>query len=183
MINAEKQRLRAEAVKTLKALTCEERSCGSEKIRQALELWNPWAEKGTICAYAALASEPDVLSPWPVGKTILLPRVDGDHLVLHEVSGVEKLERGAFGVLEPAYDCPVRETGADLILVPGLAFDRDGRRLGRGKGYYDRLLECFEGVRVGVCFEEQVINAVPADPHDQRMDFLVTPGGVMACGT
>lgn len=183
MITAEKQRLRTDVRKFLDSLTREERSGDSQKIRAALESWNHWAGIRTLCAYAALASEPDVLTPWPSGKTILLPRVVADRLVLHEVGGVGMLERGAFGVFEPGLECPVRDAKADVVLVPGLAFDRKGGRLGRGKGYYDRLLERVGGVRVGVCFEGQVLEAVPCEPHDQRMDFLVTPGGLTACGT
>lgn len=183
MITAEKQRLRAEAGKFLSRLTAEERACGSQKIRATLESWERWAGIRTLCAYAALASEPDVLTPWPEGKVVLLPRVDGQRLVLHEIAGPAMLRRGAFGVLEPGDECPGREPKADVILVPGMAFDRSGGRLGRGKGYYDRLLESFEGVRVGVCFEEQVVEAVPSEPHDKRLDFLLTPAGLRPCGT
>lgn len=183
MITAEKQRLRADAGKILSRLAAGERACGSQKIRLALESWECWVGARTLCAYVALASEPDVLTPWPEGKAVLLPRVVGEGLVLHEVGGPEMLRRGAFGVLEPGEECPRREPKADVILVPGMAFDHLGARLGRGKGYYDRLLESFVGVRVGVCFEEQVVEAVPSEPHDKRMDYLVTPAGLRACGT
>jgi 5-formyltetrahydrofolate cyclo-ligase len=183
MITAEKQRLRVEAGKILSRLGAGERSCGSQKIRAALESWECWEGIRTLCAYAALASEPDVLTPWPEGKAVLLPRMVGRRLVLHEIAGLAMLHRGAFGVLEPGEECPECDPKADVILVPGMAFDRSGARLGRGKGYYDRLLESFEGVRVGVCFEEQVVEAVPREPHDKRMQFLLTPAGLRACGT
>ena len=63
----------------------------------------------------------------------------------------------------------------DLVLVPGVAFDLNGRRLGRGKGYYDRLLAEFEGWTCGVAFDQQVVEAVPSEPHDMRLTCLVTP--------
>ena len=182
MITAEKQRLRAEVGEFLIGLPQEVRQKESVKIRAALEAWECWDGVRSLCAYAALASEPDVLTPWPEGKIILLPQVVDDRLVIHEVGGLEMLERGAFGVLEPGAGCQQRAPKADIILVPGVAFDRSGARLGRGKGYYDRFLGHFEGVRVGVCFEGQVVDAVPSDPHDKGMDFLVTPRGVMTCG-
>jgi 5-formyltetrahydrofolate cyclo-ligase len=66
-------------------------------------------------------------------------------------------------------------------LVPGLAFDPAGGRLGRGAGYYDRLLTKFEGVRVGVCFSELLVDEVPTEAHDIQMDFVVTPEGIISC--
>jgi 5-formyltetrahydrofolate cyclo-ligase len=63
----------------------------------------------------------------------------------------------------------------DLILVPGLAFDLNGRRLGKGKGYYDRLLAGVSGIKCGVAFDEQVVSEVPAGPHDVRVNCILTP--------
>ena len=83
---------------------------------------------------------------------------------------------GAFGIREPAARCPeISLNRLDLILVPGVAFDLHGRRLGRGKGYYDRLLAGVRGVKCGIAFDEQMVNDVPAGPSDVRMDFMVTP--------
>jgi 5-formyltetrahydrofolate cyclo-ligase len=65
--------------------------------------------------------------------------------------------------------------------VPGLAFDRRGGRLGRGKGYYDRFLLETSGLRVGICFEDQVVEKIPGEAHDLRMDFLITPAGIFPC--
>ena len=70
-----------------------------------------------------------------------------------------------------------------MILVPGLAFDLRGGRLGRGRGYYDRFLAGATGLRVGVCFEDQIVADVPLEPHDLRMDFVVTPSSICRCGS
>jgi len=183
MISAEKQRLRVAARDFLQSLTRPEIRAASASIRATLEAWERWPGICLLCAYAALDSEPDVLTPWPQEKCILLPKVVGSDLALLEVDGPDMLQRGAFGILEPGGGCVEHPPKADVILVPGLAFDRRGSRLGRGRGYYDRLLEKFEGTRVGVCFEGQVVESVPAEPHDIPMNFLLTPGGLIACGS
>ncbi len=69
----------------------------------------------------------------------------------------------------------------EVLVIPGLAFSRDGHRLGRGKGYYDRYLESFSGIKVGVCYEEQMRSEVPCDEHDQMMDYVVTQNEVYDC--
>jgi 5-formyltetrahydrofolate cyclo-ligase len=112
----------------------------------------------------------------------LLPRVAGSELVFH-FSGAGELQAGSFGIGEPpagAPRCPAG--GIELVFCPGMAFSRAGLRLGRGKGFYDRALAGSPAIRVGVCFREQVLPALPADPHDQAMDFLATPDGVVRCG-
>ena len=70
----------------------------------------------------------------------------------------------------------------DLILVPGLAFDKSGARLGRGRGFYDRFLAGITGFRVGVCFDWQLVESVPVEAHDIRMDAVVTPSQIIVCG-
>lgn len=62
----------------------------------------------------------------------------------------------------------------DIILVPGIGFSKTGNRLGRGKGFYDKYLESFNGLKVGICFKEQLRNEIPFEEHDQKMDFVIT---------
>ena len=183
MIPEQKQSLRAEARRFLVGLDVDRRRAAGQKILSHLRSWDAWVAARTVCAFTALPSEPDVLTPWPDGKTIILPRVVGSQVRLHLVDNSEVLVAGSFGILEPAPNAPVALARADIILVPGLAFDLSGVRLGRGGGFYDRLLTNFEGLRVGVCFEESVLERIPAEPHDARMDFLMTPGGIISCGT
>lgn len=183
MIAGQKQSLRAEARRFLAGLDEERRRAGGREILALLERWTPWREARTVCAFSALPSEPDVLASWPRGKKIILPRVEESGLSLHFVESRAELVEGGFGICEPHGNAPLAEGRADLILVPGLAFDRSGVRLGRGGGYYDRLLAGFHGVRVGVCFEEVIFERIPAEAHDVTMDFLITPGGIISCGT
>jgi len=136
-------------------------------------------------AYAALPDElplAEVLSRARAdGKRTLLPRVtDGLELVLSSVDCIEHLRPGRYGVPEPPAEAPVEVLGSDvLVLVPGVAFDALGGRLGRGKGVWDRTLAARRGAVVfGVGFELQVIEAVPQEEHDQPMDALVTEVGI-----
>ena len=98
----------------------------------------------------------------------------------------QKLSAGSFGILEPKPELrrlPIHQFSPedlDAVLVPGLAFDRTGGRLGRGKGYYDRFFQKLpkKTLLIGLAFDEQVVERVPLEPHDRKIDLLVTPGGV-----
>ncbi len=176
-----KAALRAQVRASLRAMSEAQRRGASTAVCQCLrERVLPAAR--TLLFYAPLPGEVDV---WPVleqalasGLTVALPRFDAatgryEARVLDSAAGVVA---GPFGVREPPARCPKLEPSrADWILVPGLAFDVQGGRLGRGKGYYDRLLLEIRGRRCGVAFEQQVLPALPGKPHDARMDALVTP--------
>jgi len=83
---------------------------------------------------------------------------------------------GPFNIREPKPDCAkVPFVDFDLVLVPGTAFDLRGNRLGRGMGFYDRLLAKIRGVKCGLGFDEQIAVEIPVEPHDVRMDFILTP--------
>jgi 5-formyltetrahydrofolate cyclo-ligase len=114
------------------------------------------------------------------GLPLLWPRVVADRLEFVDATPGE-LEVGTFGVPEPPVGrAPVSLAAGDWVVVPGLAFDAAGRRLGRGGGFYDRALAgCAEPVRVGVGYDFQCVDEVPAGPHDQPVDWVVTEGRVL----
>lgn len=136
-----------------------------------------------VLGYIALPSEPDILPAlryaMGTGRTVCLPRWDDDleEYVPAALISERELARGRFGVPEPPPANPtIGFEQLDLVLVPGLAFDRMGRRLGRGKGFFDRLLtRARRARRWGVAFDLQLIEAVPAAPHDANLDVVVTP--------
>ena len=132
------------------------------------------------------------------GKKIVLPKVISDcEMELREYDGDADLEVGSFGIMEPCGKLFTDYEDIDVAVIPGMAFDKDGNRLGRGKGYYDRFLnaagkrsvnekcEIGKGVnekrenrkgntyKIGICFPFQFVDAVPADEHDNRMDMVV----------
>ena len=152
----------------------------SESIRTSIPSLPRWQESGIVAAFVALHGEPDLCPcDWAAEKTVLLPRVEGDLLVFHQVYEPEDLQPGAFGVMEPnPQKCPAldpREAG--IIFVPGLAFTADGKRLGRGRGYYDRLLAKLPPsvLRVGVGFRSQIIDSIETEPHDEDVDLVLSP--------
>jgi 5-formyltetrahydrofolate cyclo-ligase len=115
-------------------------------------------------------------------KIVALPRVDErtNRLVLHQYARGDELEESAFMVREPRLDAPlVAPQDVDVILVPGLAFDGVGRRLGYGQGYYDRLLGDLRAVRIGLAFDFQLLAEVPAFDHDLPVHTVVTDRRVL----
>ena len=132
-----------------------------------------WKEAQTVLLYHALPDEPDLQSLLDEGllrgKQLLLPVVVGDDLVLKHFKGKDSLCEGAFHILEPVgEDFPLEQYHQiDLALIPGMAFDYAGHRLGRGKGYYDRLLPRIpQAYKLGVCFPFQLLDSIPSEPHD-----------------
>lgn len=140
-----------------------------------------WQNARCILAYLPLADEldisPAVEAALHSGKTVALPRFNpaAGRYEPAEYKG-ETLERKKHGVREPDSAAPeVPLNRLDLLLVPGVAFDWSGRRLGRGLGYYDRLLAGVTGMKCGVAMDEQMIQVLPSEPHDIAMDLIVTP--------
>lgn len=91
------------------------------------------------------------------------------------------LEKGGFSVVEPKNTCIVEKSEIDVVVVPGIAFDKSGTRLGFGKGCYDMFLAGINAVKIGFCYDFQVQDKIPADLHDIKMDALVTEKGICTC--
>lgn len=175
-IPQEKQTLRAWALESLRALGAEARAEKAQAIRRHLS-----GVRGMVFGFAPLRLEPDWLSDW-AGAEIALPRIEGERLIFHRVTEPERdLCLGQFGAREPfAKDATrVFPEDAATVLVPGLAFDAQGGRLGRGGGFYDRFLEAsgMQARRIGVCFACQLVERVPLEGHDARLDAIVTEDG------
>ena len=115
------------------------------------------------------------------GATVALPAVAGPRRLEHRAfEGADALVPGPWGLREPAPSAPPVDTRAlDVVLVPGLAFGRDGSRLGYGGGFYDAFLTGTPATRVGVCVAAALVDGVPTEPHDARMDAVVTDAAVL----
>lgn len=109
------------------------------------------------------------------GKTVVLPRVVSDtDMELRRYTGLQDLQAGAYGILEPTGELFADYDAIDVALIPGMAFDAEGHRLGRGKGYYDRFLACVPHLyKIGLCFSWQIVDDVPSDEHDVVMDEVI----------
>lgn len=117
------------------------------------------------------------------GKQVCYPRVVGDDLLFFQVDSLADLQVGSFEIGEPdRQSIKIDPASIDFLLIPGVAFDRHGFRLGYGRGYFDRLLcnGSFAGLRVGFCYDFQVIDKLPVDDHDQKVELLVTDKGVFS---
>jgi 5-formyltetrahydrofolate cyclo-ligase len=174
-----RQQIRAQLLKLSVAV----RDAASASLCARLRELNMWRDVRSVLLFAPLPEEPDI---WPLlseaiaaGKTVALPAfVPGTSLYTARqiIEPARDLVPGKFGIREPAASCPeVALNRLDLALVPGVAFDVSGGRLGRGKGFYDRLLPAVNGLKCGVAFDEQIVDAVPVGPMDVRLNCIVTP--------
>lgn len=122
-----------------------------------------------------------------LGKRIIVPRVDRDvgELRLYEIKGVYELAPGYMGISEPNVPEERRRNinDTDLVIMPGAAFDSKGNRLGYGGGYYDRLLSELEKKvpLIAIAYEEQVLDSIPAEPHDVKVHMIVTDKSIIIC--
>lgn len=163
-----------------RALSLSEQDAAARAVFARLAEYEPYQKARTVMAYLACRGElsleyviRDVLGS---GKTLLLPRCESPGIMTaRRISGGEDLAPGIFGLTEPKEECEiVNPEDIDLILVPGVAFDRAGNRLGQGGGYYDRFLERSGARRVGVCHGFALLDAVPHETHDVTMDDVIT---------
>ena len=178
-----KAALREQIRARLKAISTAAREAASTKLCSHLLENEAWSKARSVLFFASMADEPDV---WPLlaealraGKLVALPRFDSGKkkYVAREIRNLnEDVVSGQFGIREPQNSCPVLPLNRlDLILVPGVAFDLHGRRLGRGKGFYDQLLADVRGTTCGVAFDEQIVAAIPMEPHDIPLNCILTP--------
>lgn len=161
-----------------RALDSRQRLRASAAIFSAVERLPEFRAARTVAIFAALPDEPatdEVLARWASTRRVVLPRVEGDAMRFYACRP-DALVFGAFGILEPQGERPCPAGEIDLVVCPGVAFTADGRRLGRGRGYYDRYLgdPAFRGFRVGVCYAHQLVDDLPVEPHDVRMDRVIT---------
>lgn len=152
------------------------RELASVGLRQRLRATVQWDHAAVVYGFFPLSTEPNWLGSAPiVGKQIAFPRTEGQRMTF--LVG-EKMISRAYGLIEPEGGPPAPPP--DLILVPGLAFTRDGRRLGRGGGFYDRWLATQSGIpTLGICFSCQLVDALPIEMHDVRLDAILTEDGLM----
>jgi 5-formyltetrahydrofolate cyclo-ligase len=178
-----KRELRGRSREWLRGVAPEWREAVSAQARELLARQRVWREARSVLFYAPMRDELDLLPlldrALAQGKTVGLPRFSRETGV-YEAAQITDFGRdcsaGKLGILEPSAPCPRLPPNAlDLALVPGLCFDATGHRLGRGGGYYDRLLAGVAGVRCGVAFDEQMKPHIPSEAHDINLNFILTP--------
>jgi len=177
----EKVLLRKEILGKIKNIPSRSRHMKSCRILRKLAQTTIFKKAEHIAFYYGIAPEVETksfLKKALKDKKIYLPRINSKKsLTLCRIrSFSQELKKGAYNIMEPRAFCEKRPAGKmDIIMVPGVAFDRLGGRLGRGGGYYDRLLrKAGKVVKIGLCFREQVVKKVPMQTHDVRVDRVIT---------
>jgi 5-formyltetrahydrofolate cyclo-ligase len=188
-IQESKAALRKEIRARLGKMQAAARVAASLEICSRLRAQTFWNNSASILFFSPLTGEPDI---WPLlvealaaGKTCALPQFDKatETYIARRVQNLQtEIITGKFGIREPK---PNRESIStatfDLVLVPGVAFDLAGRRLGRGMGYYDRLLQKVRGLKAGIAFDGQIEKEIPAEAHDAGVDCILTPSRFVEC--
>lgn len=161
----------------IRALHASLRPRSSAGLTQQLEQLVASLGAKTVASYQPLGSEPDTSEfnrNFSRIGNLLLPRVVGDDIEF----AFGDLAPGNFGIMEPVGETfPI--DGIELFLVPAMAIDRSGNRLGKGRGYYDRILKKSVAKAIGVVFDGEIVDRIPALEHDVRMQYAVTPKAVL----
>jgi 5-formyltetrahydrofolate cyclo-ligase len=136
-----------------------------------------------LMAYCAVKNEPDmwafIYALLDMGKRVALPCITGDDIVAAEYRRGALLQCGAYGIPQPAVSSGCESFEPEIVIVPGVVFDLQCCRIGFGAGYYDRFLRQSRAVKIGVCYESQLVDNIEAEPHDVCMDYVVTEKRVL----
>lgn len=153
-----------------------DRRQAARQVFERLEKTAAFMLADRILMYHSLPDElstHEFLLKWAGRKRFFLPRVNSVDLEILPYDR-SRLELGSFHIEEPSGDDVADPDDIELVVVPAVAFDRTGRRLGRGKGFYDRFLKSSKATKVGVGYEFQLLDEIPAEPHDIPMDIIIT---------
>ena len=175
---ASKKEIRAWIRQRKKQFTAEQLFEKSQAVMEQVRCHPQIMAAHTILMYASLPDEVDTSDTleWlrRAGKRVLLPEVVSDtEMQLRLYDGPSTLREGSFHILEPTGNRWDECEPIDVAIVPGMAFDHNGHRLGRGKGYYDRFLNSIHTYKIGVCFDFQFLEQIPYDLHDIMMDEVI----------
>lgn len=172
-----KSDIRRAAKSAVKALTVQQKADKSTLILSRIASSESIKSAKTVALYASLSDEVqsfELIEFLSQTKRVVLPRVAGDDMDFYPYTP-SSLKVGAFGIEEPQGSEPISPDEIDVIVVPGVAFTTDGKRCGRGKGYYDKYLSRsgFRAIKIGVCYAEQLAEDIPNEPHDIVMDYMI----------
>ena len=187
----QKQRLRAQCLLERESLSTVEFSQRSRRIQQKVLEFPPYLAAMTVVLYSPIRNEvaTEAIRDHALGlnKKLFYPKMGANkRLGLVQVNAADELQPGAFGILEPTGDMVLAD--ADMVrlvvFVPGLAFDLQGNRLGRGWGWYDRVLSLLpeRTPLVGLAYEFQIVERLPAERWDQRVSYIITDKRIIECG-
>ena len=181
----EKKEIRAEVKKRRREADEETLHEKSLQILERFRQLSAYKDASLLLAYVDAKREVEtrllMRCAWDDGKKVAVPRVDGDGIMhFYYLRSLKDLEPGAFGSMEPRADCRICEPEEGLLLMPGVAFDEQGHRVGYGGGYYDRYLEKHPHlIHIALAFEFQIFPEVPSEKHDICPDLIVTENRIL----
>ncbi len=190
----DKDSLRRELLRRRDAIPPEVRKVKDRSILERLLSLEEIKRAGLLFFFASFRSEVDTMEAVSRllrdGRRIAFPKVERQarSLNLYEVKDIAELTKGCLGIPEPsllAEERMVDINSVDVVIIPGAGFDAEGNRIGYGGGYYDRLLSSMtrDVPVIAPTYEEQVVESIPAEPHDMRVDMIVTDRRVIRCAT
>lgn len=178
MIDEEKKAIRKQIREKKKEYSLEEKKRKSDLIFNQIEKLVAFKKAEIIMAYWSMDDEVFThrfIQKYQNDKKIILPVVEGDNLILKEFTGLTNMKISkSFGIGESEGKLFDQSDKIDVIIVPGVAFDKSLNRLGRGKAYYDKLLKNTQALKIGVCFDFQKLDTVPVNEYDVQMDLIIT---------
>ena len=180
MTDISKDEIRAAIKAKRRALSYDDVKQKSGSITDNLLSLPFFSDAKTVMVYLSAFKEPDTSGVidylYRSGKKIVVPISNTDNYTITPsyLASPDKLTRGAYGIREPQEVLTADINDIDIALIPGIAFDARGMRVGFGKGYYDRFLEQFKGIKIGICYDFQMLGFVPASEHDVEMDIIIT---------
>ena len=178
-IYLKKKALRKKIRKLKKGITEEQRQAASAVIMEKIEKTEQFQNARSVFIYWAMGDEVDTrdfIVKWHNEKDFILPTIDGGDLILKKFTGVNSLKDGnLYAIPEPEGEPFETLNELDLAIIPGVAFDKQNNRMGRGKAYYDKILNQINGksILVGICFDFQLVDNVPVESHDITMDKVI----------
>ncbi|MBE6688038.1 MAG: 5-formyltetrahydrofolate cyclo-ligase [Ruminococcaceae bacterium] len=187
-ITIQKKELRRTLKANRSSVAAEKKKADDKKILDILLKTTTFRLTDTLLIYHSVGSEISTMDIINVslerGITVCLPRCtknenNEDIMIFHRIDSLEDLHIGMYDIPEPADDFPLYEPkGHCVCIVPALAFDRRGYRIGYGKGYYDRFLRDFRGTKIGLCYSDFLLDTIPVGKYDSKVDMIITEKGI-----
>ncbi len=174
---SEKAKIRRRIRNKKNVLSDMEKSQSSVSVFEKIEALPEFINAKSVLLYWSLPDElptHNFIVKWSTKKQMLLPMVKGDKMLIKPFTTADELRKSDMGIWEPEAQKEYQRQ-IDLVIAPGIAFDKNKNRLGRGKGYYDRYFNNKNVTKVGVCYDFQLLETIPTEPFDAKMDIVITP--------
>lgn len=137
-----------------------------------------YKQSDLILIYVSLKDEVDTFKliehSLKIGKRVAVPKCEGDNIVFYNINTLSDLKEGSFRILEPITNEIINNFSNSICIIPGVAFDRGNNRIGYGKGFYDRFLENYNGIKIGLVYRECICDKIDNDINDIKMDIVIT---------